>query len=317
MAYDAHPADLLAPYVVDACTAAEAMTVDRHVNRCRPCAAQLDHLSDVARLLGLTTSRTPAPALRRRVLAAALAARPARMPEVGQLLEPYVAQVTELGRLLAALSAPQWGLPAGKHPTVREMVGHLAANDGLVAADLGIRRPPSNQDAQRRWREQADALLLQIGGADARTLDRPVRLAGKAVLHRPLRDALTQRAFETWIHADDVRAALDLPPEQPPPEQLARIADFGLRLLPSALDAAARGRPGQALSLLLDGDRRVVPLSAVDAPVGVVAEVSLPLDRFCRLLAGRIPVDRAGAEISGDRAAADAFLAVAVTLGCD
>jgi uncharacterized protein (TIGR03083 family) len=142
-------------------------------------------------------------------------------------------------------------------------------------------------------------------------------------LRRPLREALTQRAFETWIHADDVRTALRLPAESPPPEQVARIVDFALRLLPAAMDAAGSGHPHRAIRLVLTGPgggERQVALSAVRpaAPAGgVVAEVTMPAERFCRLLAGRVPVVEAGAQTRGDPAAVAHFLAVAVTMGCD
>jgi uncharacterized protein (TIGR03083 family) len=324
MTFDAHPVELLGAYVAEACASAdEAMAVTRHADECPSCTAEIDMLSGAARWLTVSTPRRPAPGLRDRVLSAALAARPAREPSVGQLLDPYVAQVAKFGQLLGRLSEPQWQLPTGPHASVRELVGHLAANDGMVATDLGVAAAPAIPDVGRRWHEQADVLLREVSRAGPELLDRGVRLAGRKPLRRPLREALTQRAFETWIHADDVRTALHLPTEPPPPEQVTRIVDFALRLLPAAMDAAGAGHPGQAIRLVLTGPGggdRQVPLSAASpAPpaAAVVAGVTLPAVRFCRLLAGRIPVAEAGAQTSGDAAAVGHFLAVAVTMGCD
>ena len=89
-----------------------------------------------------------------------------------------------------------------------------------------------------------------MGQGDETLLTRPVRLAGKVPIRRPLRDALTQRAFETWIHRDDIRVAVALPPIPPASGHLARILAFGLALLPGAIEAAGRARPGSVLVAL-------------------------------------------------------------------
>ncbi len=61
-----------------------------------------------------------------------------------------------------------------------------------------------------------------------------MRLAGRAAIQRPLREALVQRGFETWIHAEDVRAVLAAPPRPPSARQMADIVEFA---------AAAAARP--------------------------------------------------------------------------
>jgi RNA polymerase sigma-70 factor (ECF subfamily) len=66
-----------------------------------------------------------------------------------------------------------------------------------------------------------------IAGVD---LDREVRLAGRAGVRRPVRDALVQRTFETWTHRDDIGATRTVAP----PEQVHRIIDLAVTLLPDA-----------------------------------------------------------------------------------
>jgi hypothetical protein len=151
-------------------------------------------------------------------------------------------------------------------------------------------------------------------------LDRPVRLAGGGGSRRPLVEALTQRAFETWIHAEDIRGTLALPEQAPPPEHVARIVGFGLNLLPGAMDTAGRGHPGKAIQLALTGGgggTYVVPLSATYDGAAPSAELALAAVRFCRLMAGRAAPAGSGIRVSGDEEVAADFIAVAATLGCD
>ncbi|MET7396585.1 hypothetical protein ABZS66_24195 [Dactylosporangium sp. NPDC005572] len=306
--------ELLAAFVVGACPDVEGATVAEHLDRCAACAAEAGPLRTAAEWLGELAERRPPRELRARVLTAARAARPPGDAEVDRLLAPYAAQVAAFDRLLGALDEPHWLRPAGPHATVRDLVVHLRANDATVAGAPGVLTP----DVRRGWRSQTEVLVRTVAGAGRAGLDRPVPLAGRAPLRRPLREALTQRAFETWIHADDVRAVLGLVPEVPNPEQLMRIADFALRLLPGALDAAGRGRPHQVVRLTLTGAERLVTLSAATPATGstVVAEIALSTERFCRLVAGRL-TPPAGAAVTGDTGAALDFLAVAATMGCD
>jgi uncharacterized protein (TIGR03083 family) len=322
-----HPVDLLGAYALDACSPAEAATVAAHAAGCRTCAIEIDWLAAAAQRVGTTNASPPPRALRSQVLAAALAARPATEPATGAALDPYAMQVAAFGDLLARLADDQWYLPSGKHRTVHDLVAHLVDSDGLVAAELGVgpapvagRRTRPAERITRRWRSQSDGLLRTIGTAGGTVLDRPVRLAGDGGPRRPLVEALTQRAFETWIHADDIRATLALPQQEPPPEHVARIVGFGVNLLPHAMDAAGRGHPGRAVRLTLSGGgggAYVVPLSATYDGAAPTAEVALAAVRFCRLMAGRSAPAGSGIRVSGDERVAADFIAVAATLGCD
>jgi uncharacterized protein (TIGR03083 family) len=263
------------------------------------------------------------------VLSAALATRSAGRSnvdtaEICRLVEPYRVQVAELDRLLRGLSERQWRLPAGPHRSVGDLVVHLRGNDELLAAAVGLRpsalgHRPSTAGLRRGWREQAHAVMDVIAGRDAPHGE--VRLAGPTGTRGSVREALIQRGFETWIHADDVRAALRLPPRTPGGQQVSDIVNFALRLLPAAMDAAGRAHPYEAIRLILTGvggGTRLVNLSATSPALGaVVAELSLPAERFCRLLAGRLAAPSLSVAVDGDSDAATDFLAVAATMGCD
>lgn len=337
-----HPDDLLGPYVLEACAPDEERLVAEHASRCPTCAAEIAELSRAAEWIGVATARTPAPELRSRVLSAALAARPAgQVGQVGQageigevgddtevhrLLEPYRVQVDELDRLLSGLSQPQWLLPTGPHPSVRDLVVHLSGNDGPVAAAAGmdpstLENLPSTSAVRLGWREQAHAIIDVAARQGPRLLRRQVGLAGRSSARGPVREALVQRGFETWIHAEDVRAVLRLPPQTPSAQQLSDIVNFALRLLPAAMDAAGRGHPDKAIRVALTGvggGTRLVDLSAASPTPGtVVAELTLPVELFCRMLAGRLAASSTNVKIDGDFSAANDFLTVAATMGCD
>jgi uncharacterized protein (TIGR03083 family) len=337
MISDDHAGDLVGPYAIGACSAEEARSVAEHASHCPACAAEIADLRRTAEWIGGSTAHAPPAGLRSRVLSAALAARPARPAGPSgrpprpatrpghQAAELYRAQVIELDRLLGGLSLPHWQLPSGPHRSLRSLMIHLYANDGLVATAAGLDPAPvdvrSPADVRLHWRRQAGALIEVVDREVAGLLDRRVPLAGRRVVRRPLREALIQRGFETWIHAEDVRRVLDLPSQRPGPHQIAAIVDFALRLLPAAMQSAGRAHPAQAVRLALTGaggGTRLVGLSPASPTSGiVVAEVSLPAERFCRLLAGRLTDPPAPAEIGGDPGAAADFLAVAATMGCD
>ena len=341
MTDDGHPDDLVGAYVIEACPADEAQSVAEHANSCPTCAAEIAELSRVAEWIGVSATRAPAPELRSRVLSAALATRPAGRPsvspvavaahttpvaEVRRLVEPYRVQVGELDRLLSGLSQPQWQLATGPHRSVRDLMVHLLGNDAPVATAAGLDpseldNQPSTSDIRLGWREQAHAIMAVVTGQGAGLLRREVRLAGRRGIRRPVREAMIQRGFETWIHAEDVRAALHLPPQTPSAQQVSDIVDFALRLLPAAMDATGLAHPDKAVRVVLTGDgggTRLVDLSAASqAPGTVVAELSLPAERFCRVLAGRLVTSSTDAEVDGDSSAANDFLTVAATMGCD
>ncbi|WP_433378400.1 maleylpyruvate isomerase family mycothiol-dependent enzyme [Actinoplanes sp. CA-142083] len=319
-----HPDDLLEEFAFG-----EEPDVGPHVAECTRCSAHVSLARQVAGWLASSHSAPPPPALRSRVLAAAVGVRP---PSTGSAFSAYVSQAADFEVLLDSLSPAQWALPTADGRTVEDLVRHLAGNDGNVLADLGSPTPPPGRArdfgspappsgrARDLWREQSDLLMRTVGRAEEALLSRPVRLAGKTPMRRPLREAMMQRAFETWIHRDDIRAAVALPPEAPSPAHLARIVGFGLALLPGAMDAAGRGRSG-AVRLFLTGPgsaSHVVPLSsssAVSSPS--LAQVEIPADRFGRLMAGRVPVTPGVAVIDGSRTAALDLLTVAATLGCE
>ena len=267
-------AALLGVWALDACSPEEAEMVKGHLLQCASCAAEATRLRGTADLLG--SAARPPEWLRARTLERAKARRPAATP-CPAYAEPYAAQVSVLDSLLGELTAPEWGANVIFDWSVQDVVAHLAATDGLIAAWLGVdvdsgpgtdaasdgepvavpellarrtaaviererARAPSSTRAA--WRSQADALCRALPAQAAQ------RVPGIQVR---LSDAVVARAFETWVHSDDIATTLDrrLPP--PLPRHLHPIAALGVRSLPKALAVLRAERPGAAAQVVLEG----------------------------------------------------------------
>jgi hypothetical protein len=129
---------------------------------------------------------------------------------------------------------------------------------------------------------------------------------------RPLGDALAQRAFETWTHRDDIGATRTAAP----PEQVHRIVELAVALLPDAMRAADPGWADPPVRLVLHGSgggEWTVPAGASDVSVTIGADAV----EFTRLVANRHSPETLPHTATGDRALAGAVLRVATTLGCD
>jgi hypothetical protein len=180
------------------------------------------------------------------------------------------------------------------------------------------------------WREQSHGIVRTVaftGGAGRM----PVSYTDFSL---PLHDAMTDRAFECWVHAEDIADAVDYPYDAPSGRHLHRMIDLAARLLPGALAERRRsglaapaepgrhlveaGEPGRTLRLEIEGSgggEWLIPLdspAAAPAPDHEVAHVALEGVEFCRLAAGRLAPKDAAAGQDGDREAIkDALLAVA------
>ncbi len=316
--------DLLGAWALDAMEADEAAAVEAHLDVCVACAVQARRLRAATGWLGADQVSPAPPALRDSVLATA---RAARAPVVLRtLVGAYAAQVAHLDQALAELGPAGWRQADPRHDSVGGIVAHLAGNDARLAADLGLPAAvPSGtgldiddgRAVKAAWRAQTEVLRRGLaGGAD---LTRPVRLAGSGDPTGPLRDALVQRAFETWIHLDDIALATHRPLSTPPPEQVRRIVDLAVGVLPTALRAHGASRPGRAARLALTGPAGgtwTVPLDT-GPPGDVAVTITTDAVEFARLVANRRGPGTLRHTVAGDRALAAELLRVAATLGCD
>ncbi|WP_371479954.1 zf-HC2 domain-containing protein [Kitasatospora sp. NBC_00315] len=191
----------------------------------------------------------------------------------------------------------------------------------LAAAQAG--QPP--ESVRALWRRQTHALLRTA--ARAPRGDTPVDYGFGAL---PLRDAFVDRAFECYVHGEDVARAVAYPYTPPAPQHLRLMIDLAARMLPTAVTAlrgaggpdrigrptadrgGARqgaGRPGRLLRLVIDGPATgewLIPLDGTLPPRGSAEPVAaMVLDglEFCRLAAGHRDPERMPVGEHGDRAA--------------
>ncbi|MEV6970835.1 zf-HC2 domain-containing protein [Hamadaea sp. NPDC051192] len=315
---DAHVADLLGAWALDACDGVEAAAIEAHLAQCAPCSAEAWKLRAASAWLGIEHVMEPPPGLRGQILERARSRRPPVL--LRTLVEAYASQVALLDRALRGLNPADWRTPDPRHHDLAGLMVHLTRNDAMLATDLtlpvtklpdpirsGGTPGPAVHEA---WRAQADSLVT--GLASGGDLDRDVSLAGRDGPGRgPLRDALVQRAFETWIHLDDISAHVGRRLSQPPPEQVRRIISLAVGLLPGALAAHGVAQPGAGRLVLSGpaGGEWELPLGPFTVRADAVT--------FARLVANRRSPETAAYAIEGDRQLAGLVLRAAATLGCD
>ncbi|MFJ3337084.1 zf-HC2 domain-containing protein [Streptomyces sp. NPDC086766] len=357
---------LLGAWALAACSPQETAAVEEHLGECGGCAEEALRLRDAVALLHPPESLDLDPGLRTRVLRGCLDRRPPRIP-VPEWAAPYDAETARLDALLQDIGDSEWHAPvrlrwfereetADRRTTVAGVIAHLLCVDGLVATALGLDDPlgdlataapgprqrtetywrtahlPPTRDVRAPWREQSHALVRTVSftGGPAGKL-----AVGYGDFELPLRDAMLDRAFECWVHAEDIADAVDYPYAPPAPRHLHRMIDLAARMLPVALAARRQaglaapaptrhlvpaGEPGRSLRLEIEGlggGEWLIPLDAPGAAGSAdheVAHVALDGVEFCRLAAGHVAPREAAAGQVGDREAIRDVLYAAASL---
>ncbi|MFJ8946420.1 zf-HC2 domain-containing protein [Streptomyces sp. NPDC102395] len=191
---------------------------------------------------------------------------------------------------------------------------------------------PPTRSVRGPWREQTHAVVRTVSFTGPTPGALPVSYGH---FELPIRDALLDRAFECWVHAEDIADAVDYPYAPPAPRHLHGMIDLAARMLPKALAARRRaglaapgarrhlvsaGSPGRSLRLEIEGEGGGQWLIPLDSPGAVgsadheVAHVALDDVEFCRLAAGHVPPEEAAAGQLGDRSAIRDVLFAAASL---
>lgn len=330
---------LLAAWAVGALPPGDARAVPPHLAGCENCATEAERLRDTVRLLdgGPSDGRPPASALNGSgsadgALAMALRSRGPRTPGVAPHAAPYAAAVAGLQALIRELDG-RWGTPVVHDWDAQATVAHLIAADEHLAVALGVapRLPASHipegtpagdawdrrtadviahehtrtpEETVATWAAQATALLATPEAWDPEPAARAVTLMG---LRLPVTDHFLIRAFEAWIHTDDIGRALGLPVPPPPDKHLDHLVRLAVRILGLALHDA----PPVLFEVTGPTDTSWV-LGSGDDPV--TAELTLDAVDFCLLVGGRYaPAEVPRAE-TGDTGAVRNVLETAAAL---
>ncbi|WP_322755669.1 maleylpyruvate isomerase family mycothiol-dependent enzyme [Frankia sp. Cas3] len=367
-----HVDDLLGAYLLGACDPDETVIVDTHLGRCEHCLVTAETLSiglvglvgrqrhdlacevsgdmlrDVADEIAaeaadaVATEVDPAgSAALAAVMAAALTRRPAT-PVAPEIADPYLTQVGAVDRLLAELTADDWTREIVNGWNTRELVAHLAASDGLVAAGIGLAVDPPvhSTDLDERtaavhahqhdwttgrtwsaWYGAMERIAEQLRRSGLTDTDGPTDTDDRRAPFGPLGAYLTIRAFETWIHGRDIAERVGLAMPLPPADHLHRMADTAMRWLTPKVRAALPPASGDATLLVnlsgpgggrwMIGPDGTSEIAGSGKPPATSAAMSAPLLDFCLLVADRRQAGDIGAELVGDTAIAQAMLDVA------
>ncbi|MEU9170703.1 MDMPI N domain containing protein [Streptomyces sp. NPDC048420] len=357
---------LLGAWAIAACSVAETAAVEDHLGVCGSCADEALRLREAVGLLQRPESLDLDPGLRTRVLDSCLDRRPPRIP-IPVWATPYDAETARLDALLQDFGDAEWHAPVrlrwfdadeatSRRTTVAGVMAHLLSVDGLVAVALGLDDPmgeippdaptpagrteaywrashfPPTRSVRTPWREQSHDLV--------RTVSFTGSTSGKLAVaygdfDLPLHDAMLDRAFECWVHAEDIAEAVDYPYEPPSPRHLNRMIDLAARMLPAVLahrrqkglaspvpgrHLVSAGGLGRTLRLEIEGHGGGEWLIPLDSPAAVgsaeheVAHVALDGVEFCRLAAGHVPPPEAAVGQRGDREAIRDVLYAAASL---
>lgn len=239
---------LLGAWALAACSAEETAAVEDHLGECGSCADEALRLRGAVGLLQRPESLDLDPGLRTRVLDGCLDRRPPRIP-IPVWAMPYDAETARLDALLQDFGDSEWHAPVrlrwfdadeptSRRTTVAGVIAHLMSVDGLVALALGLDDPlgearadeptpsgrteaywrgshfPPTRSVRTPWREQSHDLVRTVSftGGTAGKLE--VAYGDFAL---PLHDAMLDRAFECWVHAEDIAEAVDYPYDPRPP----------------------------------------------------------------------------------------------------
>ncbi|MFK4099725.1 MDMPI N domain containing protein [Streptomyces sp. NPDC019531] len=357
---------MLGAWALAACSGAETAAVEDHLGVCGSCADEALRLREAVGLLQRPESLDLDPGLRTRVLDSCLVRRPPRIP-LPEWATAYDAETARLDALLQDFGDAEWHAPVrlrwfdadeatSRRTTVAGVIAHLLSVDGLVAVALGLDDPmgevpadaptpagrteaywrashfPPTRSVRAPWREQSHDLVRTVsftGGTSGKLT------VAYGDFWLPLHDAMLDRAFECWVHAEDIAEAVDYPYEPPSPRHLNGMIDLAARMLPAVLaerrqkglaspvhgrHLVTAGDPGRSLRLEIEGlggGEWLIPLDspgAVGSPDHEVAHVALDGVEFCQLAAGHVSPAEAAAGQLGDREAIKDVLFAAASL---
>ena len=228
--------------------------------------------SDVPPLLDLLNAlhapeQSPPREVRDATLASALAARAAGVPpaDPGTAAGLLVEVSDALDADLTALDDASWQTLVIFDWSVQDVVAHLAAVhevavsrmigcesaaiettelDAATEALVRAQRACAPAETLAVWRRSVQRLRHGLAACDAEL--------GWLGLPVPAGTVVVDRAFETWIHANDIRNAIGRASLDPSAQHLRVLCDLAVELLPLALAVTDRAHTG-TLSVTLSG----------------------------------------------------------------
>ena len=318
----------LGAYALDACDPDETAAIDAVLARRPDLAAEAQRLARAAAWIGAAHATRAPDGLRSATLAAATARRTNPADPVVDL---YLSESEWFAHALEAVRPESMSAATANGLTVRELAVHVAAQESLLAQLIG--EPTLPDVTETDIDERTAAAIAAFDGRDladvvdawreAMAANQRWALAGAADsavwrgLELSRHDALVVRAFETWVHSEDVRRVVGLPPRAPAPEHLTLMTDLAGRTLGLSLALAGRQRAERTAQLVLTGAGGGEWLVAMgDGDPGGHVDVVVTADavEWCMLVGDRVAPTEIAVTVDGDRSLADDLLAAAPAL---
>ena len=321
---------LLGAYALDACDSDESAAVEALLALRPDLAREAQRLANAAAWIGAAEA-LEAPSTMRGSLLTRARARRASAESDGPL-RAYLASTVRLDDTIATLEPGDLDAPTANGLSARDLVVHLAAQESLLAQAIEASPVPDVTDddvptrtgtlvqrfagrpladAQAVWRQSVEA--VQGWAGDPETRDVTLRWLE---FDLPRDNVLVARAFENWIHRDDLRRASGHSTEAPPAAELSVMSDLSLRTMPMALLATGHARPGKVARVVLTGAGGgdwLVAMGGGDVPPDATPDVTLTADvvDWCLVAGERLAADELDLTVEGDLSLGDDVLASA------
>jgi uncharacterized protein (TIGR03083 family) len=307
---------LLGAYALDAVEPDEAVAIEAALARRPALARQAAELSNAAAWIGATEAMEPPAGMRASVLDAA---RARRSGPADPVIDLYLSLSDRVGRAVAELPDDALEVVTPNGLTAHDLVVHMAAQESLLAQNLGV---PTIADldeeqivprthallprfADRDLDEAVDLWRASVEANRQWAVANPDRTAIWRGLGLTRDDTLLVRSFEAWVHGDDLRRAAGLPTPPPETRHLSLMSDLAGRILPLAVAVSGRAHDGKTARLVLTGEGGGDWLVAMgDGEPGAVPDVTVTADvlDWCMLMGDRIDPDVIRYEVDGDPA---------------
>jgi uncharacterized protein (TIGR03083 family) len=325
---DAALGGLLGAYALDALEPPELAEVEAALERRPELAAEAARLVRAAAWLGAAQAiEAPGP-LRAELLSRARARRPA----LDGAARTYLASTARLGETFDGLEPEHYETPTPNGLAARDLVVHLAAQESMLAQVVGRPvvpdvveteidarttmfveqyRSASLHEVVEIWRRSVEEVA--VWAADPATREESVRWIG---LGMPRDNFLVARAFENWIHRDDLRRVQGRPLDPPVADDLHEMADLSLGTLPFALLVTDHARPGKIARVVLTGaggGEWLLSMGGARPAADAAPDVTFTTDivDWCLVAGERLDPGGLVAVVEGDRLLAEDLVAAA------
>jgi len=259
------------------------------------------------------------------------AARAHRPGPVDAVVDVYVSMSERLEQAIEDLPNEALGVVTPNGLTAAQLVVHMAAQESLLAQNLGTRTIEDLDEEEIVLRTHAllprfadrgvgDAVALWRASVEANrawAIANPDRTAIWRGLGLSRDDTLLVRAFEAWVHTDDLRRAAGLSEPPPEPRHLALMSDLAGRIIPLALAVSGREHDGKTARLVLTGPGGgdwLVPMGAGDPAPEPDVTVTADVVEWCRLVGDRVAPHELRADVVGDEVLGRDLVAAAPAL---